>query len=164
MKKVTKEEKMLIFNDLMHYYQFCKHDRRNHMFNAIRYGKRYKKESVPEEYLEDVRNAFDKAKDSYSYYMRMKTVALLLRLNLIDFITIEEKTQAFKDLIAHYRWRIYTKLHYVKVIEKKLAEVKTSDTNQVEDFKFQFQTNKAEVNKYVLKLDIVKKVRNEIIK
>ena len=73
MNKITKEEKVKIFDDLIKYYRFCKSDRRNHIFNAIYAAKKYRKSGASKQELDEVEKSFQKAKNSYSYYSSITT-------------------------------------------------------------------------------------------
>ena len=140
MNTITREERELVFNDLIKYYQFCKKDRRNHIFNAINFGRR----DLSEQDKKAVKDAFKKAKTSYSYYRRLKTVALLLKLNLIGFVTQEEQIQVLDDAIFYYEGRIKTKEFHIKMSKGKI------------------DTDEKEYNAYLRKLEIVKNMRKEI--
>ena len=95
----------------------------------------------------------------------MKVVALLLKLNLNDFITQEEKKQAIEDLLFHYDWRIKTCLFHIQASEKSLKKYRES--NDIGDVKFQeleirLLDDKEQYNNYVEKQDLAKRLKDEI--
>ena len=165
MNKITREEKVKIFDDLIKYYRFCKSDRRNHIFNAIYAAKKYRKSGASKQELDEVEKSFQKAKNSYSYYSRMKVVALLLKLNLNDFITQEEKKQAIEDLLFHYDWRIKTCLFHIQASEKSLEKYREEkDINDVKfkELEIRLLDDKEQYNNYVEKQDLAKRLKDEI--
>ena len=163
MSEITKEEKKEVFDDLIKYYRFCKTDRRNHIFNAIYALKTYRKRNASQHEITGVELLFKKAKKSYGYYGRMKSVALLLKLNLLKFTTSEERKQAIKDILFHYECRLKTKLHYVQVAEKRLAE-KNLDEELSLNFKKRLEEDKKEYEIYSKKMEIAEYLKNEIEK
>jgi len=158
MNKITKKEKMSIFDDLVRYYQFCKIDKRNHIFNAIAYEKKAESEQEKQE----VKLAFEKAKNSYNYYCRMKIVALLLKWNYVDLVTHKERTLAINDAVFYYEWRIKTKKFYIHISEKKLKENESLSKEQVKETKTRLKKDKKEYDAYLKKLEVAKKLRDEI--
>jgi hypothetical protein len=165
MNTLSKEERELIFDDLIKYYRFCKRDRRNHIFNAIYALEKNRKNGASKEELDKIKSLFQDAKNSYSYYSRMLMVALLLKLNRIDFITPNEKERAFVDLISHYDWRVKTCSYHIQCLERRLNECCEYENSQkIQEVEELFAHDLKERDKYVKKVNLANCIRNEIIK
>lgn len=162
MDTITKKERETIFGDLVKYYQFCKKDRRNHIMNAIVALKR----CCSDKERNAIKISLQEKKNSYGYYKRMKVVAFLLKGNLSDFITQEEKKQAIDDLIFHYGCRIKTALFHIKSAEnaiKRIEDVKSNDRElRIEKIKNLLLEDREEYVIYQSKMKIVESLKNEI--
>jgi hypothetical protein len=164
MGTLSNEERKLIIDDLIKYYRFCKRDRRNHIFNAIYALKRGRKNVVSKEKKDEAEKLFNEAKSSYGYYCRMLTVALLLKLKRIDFVTPKEKEQALDDLISHYDWRLKTCSFHLQCLERRLRECcrskGTGNTQEIEDL---FAADLRENDEYVKKMELARCFKDEIV-
>ena len=162
MNTLSKEERELIFDDLIKYYRFCKRDRRNHIFNAIYALEKNRKNGASKEELDKIKSLFQEAKNSYSYYSRMLMVALLLKLNRIDFITPNEKERAFVDLISHYDWRVKTCSYHIQCLERRLKECCKSENSQnIQEIERQFASDFKEHDEYMKKMELAKCFKDE---
>lgn len=126
MKKITKHQKDMIFNDLIHYYQFCKKDRRNHIFNAISFFKRFNRGEEMNVDLNLIKSSFVKSKISYDYYRKMKMVALLIKNGLLKFVSKEDYIQAINDAISNYELQVKTKLLHINASFNRIEGLKNS--------------------------------------
>ena len=162
MSTLSREERELIFDDLIKYYQFCKRDRRNHIFNAVYAFKKNRKNGASKEELDEIEKLFQKAKDSYGYYNRMLTVALLLKINRTNFITSEEEEQALVDLISHYDWREKTCSYHIQCLERRLKECCESENSQnIQEIERQFASDFKEHDEYMKKMKLAKCFKDE---
>ena len=165
MSTMLKEERELIFDDLIKYYRFCKRDRRNHIFNAIYALKKNRKNGASKEELDRIEKLFQEAKNSYGYYGRMLSVALLLKLRLNDFVTEKEKEQALVDLISHYDWRVKTCSYHIQCLERRLNECCEDENSQdIQEIEVLLASDLKESDEYVKKMDLARRFKNEIIK
>ena len=165
MEIITKEQREMIFDDLIKYYRFCKKDRRNHIFNAICALKKYGKEAVSSKEIADAKLSFQRAKESYSYYCRMKIVALLLKQNFNDFISQEEESRAIADIILHYEWRMETCSFHIQSSERALSKICQSnsiDSPEVHELEKLLSADMMEYDSYSKRMNLAKILRDEI--
>jgi len=166
MSTLTKEERELIFGDLIDCYRFCKKDKRNHIFNAINAIKKYRKKGIFSRDLKEAERCFQSAKVSYSHYVRMMSVAMFLKLNLNDFITLEEKRQAVVDLILHYDWRMKSCSYHIQSTERSLNNLTRSgndiDPLKNKELEKRFLSEIDEYDSYSKKINLAKSLKDEI--
>ena len=126
MSRLSKEERDGLFDDLIEYYRFCKRDERNHIFNAINAIRKDKEQNKVEE-LKAAQESFRKAKATYLYYYRMKNVALLLKLNLSDFTTANERFDLGRALIEMCFNRAKQESLHWSLLEKRVKEFASNE-------------------------------------
>lgn len=98
MRSLTNEERTLLFDDLIEYYRFCKKDRRNHIFNAINAIKKDRRHGRIDA-IHAAKNCLQRERASYSHLCRMKEVVELLKLNLKNLTTVDERMDVGRTLI-----------------------------------------------------------------